>query len=39
MVGTTSDWEDEHGRWLEPFLKRLEHRATTAKVATITWRG
>ena len=23
MVGTTSDWEDELGRWLEPFLERL----------------
>ena len=22
MVGTTSDWEDELGRWLEPFLAR-----------------
>ena len=22
MVGTTSDWEDELGRWLEPFLER-----------------
>ena len=20
MVGTTSDWEDEPGRWLKPFL-------------------
>ena len=26
MVGTTSDWEDELGRWLEPFLERLGHR-------------
>jgi hypothetical protein len=25
MVGTTSDWEDELGRWLEPFLERLGH--------------
>ena len=27
MVGTTSDWEDELGRWLEPFLERLSHRS------------
>src|SRR5256885_6924830 len=27
MVGTTSDWEDELGRWLEPFLERLGHRS------------
>jgi SRSO17 transposase len=27
MVVTTSDWEDELGRWLEPFLERLGHRS------------
>ena len=27
MVGTTLDWEDELGRWLEPFLERLGHRS------------
>ena len=27
MVGTTSDWEGELGRWLEPFLERLGHRS------------
>src|SRR5271154_824748 len=27
MVVTTSRWEDELGRWLEPFLDRLGHKA------------
>ncbi len=27
MVGTTSNWEDELGRWLKPFLDRLDHKA------------
>ena len=27
MVDTTSKWEDELGRWLEPFLGRLGHKA------------
>jgi SRSO17 transposase len=27
MVGTRSKWEDELGRWLEPFLDRLGHKA------------
>jgi SRSO17 transposase len=27
MVGRTSDWEDELGRWLKPFLHRLGHKA------------
>src|SRR5271163_190934 len=27
MVVTTSKWEDELGRWLEPFLDRLGHKA------------
>ena len=27
MVGTTSDWKDELGRWLKPFLERLGHKA------------
>ena len=27
MAGTTSDWKDELGRWLEPFLDRLGHKA------------
>jgi DDE superfamily endonuclease len=26
-VDTTSRWEDELGRWLEPFLDRLGHKA------------
>src|SRR6058998_2366764 len=27
MAGTTSDWQDELGRWLKPFLDRLGHKA------------
>ena len=27
MVGRTSSWEDELGRWLQPFLDRLGHKA------------
>jgi hypothetical protein len=27
MAGTTSDWEGELGRWLNPFLDRLGHKA------------
>src|SRR2546422_6046782 len=27
MVGTTSDWEGELGRWLKPFLDCLGHKA------------
>ena len=27
MVDTTSDWKDELGRWLRPFLDRLGHKA------------
>jgi hypothetical protein len=27
MVGRTSDWRDELGRWLRPFLDRLGHKA------------
>ena len=27
MAGTTSDWEDELGHWLKPFLDRLGHKA------------
>src|SRR5947199_10264896 len=27
MAGRTSDWKDELGRWLEPFLDRLGHKA------------
>jgi SRSO17 transposase len=27
MVGRTSDWRDELGRWLQPFLDRLGHKA------------
>jgi SRSO17 transposase len=27
MVDATSKWEDELGRWLEPFLDRLGHKA------------
>jgi SRSO17 transposase len=27
MVGTTSNWEDDLGGWLKPFLDRLGHKA------------
>src|SRR5947199_9197630 len=27
MAGRTSDWKDELGRWLKPFLDRLGHKA------------
>jgi hypothetical protein len=27
MVGRMSDWKDELGRWLKPFLDRLGHKA------------
>jgi hypothetical protein len=27
MVGRTSDWKGELGRWLKPFLDRLGHKA------------
>src|SRR5215475_6402253 len=27
MVGGTSDWKEELGRWLKPFLDRLGHKA------------
>ena len=27
MECATSDWEDELGRWLNPFLERLGHKA------------
>ena len=27
MAGTKSNWEDELGRWLKPFLDRLGHKA------------
>ena len=27
MAGKTSDWRDELGRWLKPFLDRLGHKA------------
>src|SRR6266513_2447672 len=27
MVGRTSDWREELGRWLKPFLDRLGHKA------------
>ena len=26
MAGTTSDWRDELGHWLRPFLDRLGHK-------------
>jgi hypothetical protein len=35
MVGTTSDWEDELGRWLKPFLDRLGHKARRRMMPTI----
>ena len=27
MQGSRTDWEEELGRWLEPFLERLGHQA------------
>ena len=27
MAGRTSDWREELGRWLKPFLDRLGHKA------------
>jgi hypothetical protein len=27
MAGWTSDWKEELGRWLQPFLDRLGHKA------------
>jgi hypothetical protein len=27
MASRTSDWRDELGRWLKPFLDRLGHKA------------
>ena len=30
MGGTTSDWKDELGRWLELFLDRLDAKAVAA---------
>jgi SRSO17 transposase len=27
MAETTSNWEDQLGRWLKPFLDRLGHKA------------
>ena len=27
MESARSDWEDELGRWLKPFLERLSHKA------------
>jgi SRSO17 transposase len=27
MAGGTSDWKEELGRWLQPFLDRLGHKA------------
>jgi SRSO17 transposase len=27
MAATNSNWEDELGRWLKPFLDRLGHKA------------
>jgi hypothetical protein len=38
MVGTTSHWEDELGRWLEPFLERLGH-GHDSECVHFTWRG
>ena len=32
MVGATSNWEDELGRWLEPFLDRLGPQGAAADV-------
>src|SRR5262249_45951851 len=31
MVSRTSDWRDELGRWLKPFLDRLGHKARRQK--------
>jgi hypothetical protein len=35
MVGTTSDWEDELGRWLKPFLHRLGSQGAAADVSAL----
>jgi hypothetical protein len=43
MVDTTSKWEDELGRWLEPFLDRLGHKARRRMcplyVSGVDWTG
>ena len=36
MVDTTSRWEDELRRWLEPFLDRLGHKAAPAAIYRTT---
>ena len=38
MVGTTSDWEDELGRWLEPFLSAWV-TGHDSECVPFTWRG
>jgi hypothetical protein len=37
MVGTTSDWEDELGRWLEPFLERLISLLPARPFQALMW--
>ena len=38
MAGTLSDWRDELGRWLKPFLDRLGHEDGGGCVR-LTYRG
>ena len=33
MIGRTSDWKDELGRWLKPFLDRFNAIDPTATLA------
>ena len=39
MRSTPSNWEDELGRWLKPFLDRLDHKARGGGCVRSTWRG
>src|ERR1700745_2653228 len=38
MVGRTSDWRDELGRWLKPFLDRVVHKARL-QMSPLEWSG
>ena len=35
MVSRTSDWRDELGRWLKPFLDRLGHKRSRLERAGV----
>ena len=39
MVGTTLDWEDELGRWLEPFLESAWVTGHGSECVHFTWRS